>query len=102
MGCLEEQVPVADYELPLSVAEIMREGTCSSICYRCVLVYFSNHLTGSDVTLVAWGTQVHVLRDVCDMAEDQLGVSCELIDLRTILPWDKDTICKVGTIYILS
>jgi len=52
-------------------------------------------LTGSDVTLVGWGTEVHVLRDVVQMAQDKLQVSCELIDLRTILPWDVDTVAKV-------
>jgi pyruvate/2-oxoglutarate/acetoin dehydrogenase E1 component len=72
---IEEEVPISDYELPLSVAEVVREG--------------------SDVTLVAWGTQLHILHEVCDMAEDKLGVSCELIDLRTILPWDQETVCKV-------
>lgn len=71
---IEEEVPISDYELPLSVAEVVREG--------------------SDVTLVAWGTQLHILHEVCDMAEDKLGVSCELIDLRTILPWDQETVCK--------
>lgn len=30
------------------------------------------------------------------MAQEKLGVSCEVIDLKTILPWDADTICKVG------
>ena len=28
------------------------------------------------------------------MAEEELGVSCEVIDLRTILPWDKETVLK--------
>ena len=50
---------------------------------------------GSDVTLVGWGTEVHVLRDVVQLAQDKLQVSCELIDLRTILPWDVDTVAKV-------
>lgn len=52
-------------------------------------------IVGSDVTLVGWGTQIHVLRDVCKMAKDLLGVNCELIDLRTILPWDEETVIKV-------
>ena len=54
-----------------------------------------NLISGSDVTVVGWGTQVHVLRDVCKMAKDELGVSCELIDLQTILPWDEETVIKV-------
>ena len=47
------------------------------------------------MTLIGWGTQVHVLREVAQMAQDNLDVSCELIDLCTILPWDKDTILTV-------
>ncbi|KAG8010297.1 2-oxoisovalerate dehydrogenase subunit beta, partial [Nibea albiflora] len=90
-----EQVPVEAYTIPLSQAEIIQEG--------------------SDVTLVAWGTQpfiffifcttrfksissfsaqVHVMREVANMAQEKLGVSCELIDLQTILPWDVETVCK--------
>ncbi|XP_027459514.1 2-oxoisovalerate dehydrogenase subunit beta, mitochondrial isoform X5 [Zalophus californianus] len=69
-----EQVPVEPYNIPLSQAEVIQEG--------------------SDVTLVAWGTQVHVIREVASMAQEKLGVSCEVIDLRTILPWDMDTVCK--------
>lgn len=29
------------------------------------------------------------------MAQEKLGVSCEVIDLKTILPWDVETVCKV-------
>ncbi|KAM7441792.1 hypothetical protein ABFA07_009194 [Porites harrisoni] len=28
------------------------------------------------------------------MAKDELGISCELIDLQTILPWDEETVIK--------
>ncbi|XP_030411665.1 2-oxoisovalerate dehydrogenase subunit beta, mitochondrial isoform X2 [Gopherus evgoodei] len=69
-----EQVPVEPYYIPLSQAEILQEG--------------------SDVTLVAWGTQVHVIREVATMAQEKLGVSCEVIDLKTILPWDAEAVCK--------
>ena len=60
----------------------------NAIC--CVVLY-----VGSDVTLVAWGTQLHILREVVKMAQEQLQLSCELIDLQTILPWDVDTVAKV-------
>lgn len=50
---------------------------------------------GTDVTLVGYGAQIQVLRQALKEAENQLGVSCELIDLRTILPWDVDTVVKV-------
>ena len=37
-----------------------------------------------------------MLREVSRFAKEQIGVSCELIDLRTIVPWDAETIVKVG------
>lgn len=46
--------------------------------------------------MVSWGTQLHVVLEVAKMAEEQLGVSCEVIDLQSILPWDVDTIAKVN------
>jgi len=67
-----EEVPVADYELPLGKADVIANG--------------------DDVTLVAWGTQVHVMREAAQIAQERLGVSCEVIDLVSILPWDKETI----------
>lgn len=79
-----EQVPDSDYTIPLSQAEVITEGT--------------------DVTLVGYGTQIQVLRQVCQMANDELKVRCELIDLRTILPWDVETIaksvCKTGKLVV--
>ena len=53
-------------------------------------------LIGSDLTMVAWGTQVHVLREVAEMAQEKQDVSCEVIDLKTILPWDSETVCNVS------
>jgi len=34
------------------------------------------------------------MKKACDAAKEQYGISCELIDLRTILPWDVDTVAK--------
>eukprot|EP00116_Pleurobrachia_bachei_P010546 sb/3470808/ len=42
--------------------------------------------------MIGWGTVVHVLLEVAAMAQEQLGVSCEVIDLQTIVPYDAQTI----------
>eukprot|EP01033_Poteriospumella_lacustris_P006553 gene6554-4724_t len=66
-----EEVPVGDYMVPLGKAKVTREGT--------------------DVTIVAWGNQVNVAAKAADMAAEQ-GISVEIIDLRTLLPWDTETV----------
>jgi len=45
---------------------------------------------GSDVTLVAWGNTVEKSLEALDKIDN--GVSIELIDLRSIVPWDKPAI----------
>ena len=65
-------VPEEDYTIPLGKADVMRSG--------------------DDVTLVGYGAQLRAMVAACEMAETQLGVSCELIDLRTVFPWDVDTV----------
>ena len=67
-----EDVPDLEYEIPLGKAEILHEGT--------------------DVTVVGWGAQLRTLATACQIAQDHYGISTELIDLRTILPWDVHTI----------
>ena len=49
------------------------------------------------MTLVGYGAQIQVFREVRDMAKEKLDVSCEIIDLRTLLPWDVDTVAQVYT-----
>ena len=53
------------------------------------------------MTMVGYGTQVHVLQEVATMAQEKLSVSCEVIDLRTILPYDLETIVKVCAALIM-
>merc|ERR1712232_717591 len=65
------EVPVGDYELPLGQADVVRQGT--------------------DVTLVGWGAQIMRLEAAADRAYKE-GISCEIIDLQTIIPWDADAI----------
>jgi len=64
-------VPVGDYELPIGQADVVREGT--------------------DVTLVGWGAQIQRLEKAADRAAKD-GISCEIIDLQTIIPWDVDAV----------
>src|SRR4030095_10031063 len=45
---------------------------------------------GSDVTLVAWGNTVEKSLEALDKIDK--GISIELIDLRSIVPWDKRAI----------
>lgn len=66
-----EDVPVGDYEIPLGTARVAQPG--------------------SDITLVGWGQHVAVLEAAArQVAHD--GISCEIIDLRTIVPWDVHTV----------
>ncbi|XP_012536345.2 2-oxoisovalerate dehydrogenase subunit beta, mitochondrial [Monomorium pharaonis] len=69
-----DEVPLAHYKIEIGKAEIVRSGDA--------------------VTLVGWGTQVHVLLEVADLVEKELGASCEVIDLVSILPWDAELVCK--------
>ena len=45
---------------------------------------------GSQATIVSWGACV----DKCEQAIRSSGYSVELIDLRTISPWDRETVCN--------
>ena len=60
-------MPTEDYEIPIGVAEVIREGT--------------------DITIISYGVQIRHARMAAALAEQE-GISCEIIDLRTILPWD--------------
>lgn len=46
---------------------------------------------GTDLTLVSWSKLVHVALAAAEQAAQQ-GVSVEVIDLRTIWPWDRELV----------
>jgi 2-oxoisovalerate dehydrogenase E1 component beta subunit len=69
-----EQVPTAAYTLPLSKAEILKEG--------------------ENITILSYGQPLYTCNEALQKAEEDLGVSIELIDLRTLYPWDKETVFK--------
>jgi pyruvate/2-oxoglutarate/acetoin dehydrogenase E1 component len=46
---------------------------------------------GDDVTLIAWSQGVHVARDAAQTLAAE-GISVDLIDLRSLWPWDQRTV----------
>lgn len=66
-----EPVPEDPYEIPLGVADVKRAG--------------------EDVTVVALASLVHVALEVAHRLEDE-GISVEVIDPRSLVPLDWDTI----------
>lgn len=43
---------------------------------------------GTAVTVISWGAFV----ERCELAIEQSGIDAELIDLRTLMPWDKEAV----------
>jgi len=68
---MKGEVPEGDYTVPIGKAIVRREGT--------------------DVTLVAYSMMMLKALEAAEILEKQ-GISCEVIDLRTILPCDYDTV----------
>ena len=67
-------VPENEYLVPLGVAEVKREG--------------------SDITFVTWGPVVHDCLKAADKLKAEKGVSAEVIDLRSLVPLDLDTVLR--------
>ncbi len=60
--------PGDDYVIPFGQARLLRAGTA--------------------LTVVSWGAMV----ERCEQAIDAAGVDAELLDLRTLSPWDRDAV----------
>lgn len=67
----KQEVPEDDYIIPIGKAKVVK--------------------TGTDVTVVAWGAMMREVQKAIEVLEAK-GKSVELIDLRTISPWDKETV----------
>jgi 2-oxoisovalerate dehydrogenase E1 component len=59
---------------------------------------------GKDVTLVTWGNCIEQALEAANLLEDE--VSVEVIDLRSIVPWDKQTVAdsleKTGRLVVVQ
>ena len=79
------EVPEGDYTVPLGKADIKREGT--------------------DLTIISYGRMLPVCLDAAAQLEKNEGISAEVVDPRTLVPLDKDTIiasvCKTGRVLIV-
>jgi pyruvate dehydrogenase E1 component beta subunit len=65
------EAPAKDHRVPIGKANVLTQGT--------------------DVTIVAYARMIQeALPAVAELAKE--GISAELIDLRTIAPWDRETV----------
>jgi 2-oxoisovalerate dehydrogenase E1 component beta subunit len=70
---IKEDLPSEEYTVPIGKAKVVREGT--------------------DLTIVTYGAMVWVaLEAAATLAEE--GASVEVVDLRTLLPLDRETVCE--------
>src|SRR5258706_8043953 len=68
---IKEDLPTEDYIVPIGKANVRRSG--------------------SDLTIITWGARIYVADDsAAELAKD--GVSTEVIDLRSIIPFDEEAI----------
>ncbi|AMX00979.1 alpha-ketoacid dehydrogenase subunit beta [Rummeliibacillus stabekisii] len=68
-----EEVPVGKYTVEIGKGKRVREGT--------------------DVTLIAWGAMMTIVEKAAQQAEKK-GISCDIIDLRTLYPIDREIIAE--------
>jgi len=74
---LKEMMPdnVGDYTVPLGKAEIIKEGT--------------------DITVVSYGSTLRIVEEAAEELA-AFGISVEIIDPQTLLPFDTDHLCAAS------
>jgi pyruvate dehydrogenase E1 component beta subunit len=68
----EAQADGGDYVIPIGKAEVKKEGT--------------------DVTIISYSRMAAISLDVARRLEEEEGISCEVVDLRSLRPLDRETI----------
>lgn len=69
-----QEIPAGWYTVPIGKARVVRPG--------------------SDVTLVSWGAALHTALAASREAERRASISAEVIDLRSLKPWDEETVLR--------
>lgn len=69
---IKEDVPEGEHTVPIGPARVAREG--------------------SDLTIFCYGAMVEPCKMAAEKAQEKEGISCEIIDLRTLYPVDEETI----------
>lgn len=71
----EEFVPQEGFTLPIDKAEVLKEG--------------------KDLTVISYGQPLYLCSEAIQTLEKEIkGLKIELVDLRAIYPWDRETIMK--------
>ena len=85
---LKEKLPsnLLDYTIPLGEPEIIRHG--------------------DDITLVGYGSTLRIIMEAAERLQ-QLGISCEVVDVQTLLPFDlnhriKESLTKTSRILFVD
>lgn len=71
---IQEELPDEDFTVPLGRAAIRREG--------------------SDLTIISYGAMVQAALSASEKLAKEDGVETEVIDLRTLKPYDKETLLR--------
>ncbi|MCG3172580.1 MAG: 2-oxoisovalerate dehydrogenase subunit beta [Myxococcota bacterium] len=81
---VKDDVPGGEFVVPLGKARLAREGR--------------------HISVITWGAMVHTALDAAGQLEKD-GVSLEIIDLRSLVPWDKEMVLasvkKTGKVIVL-
>src|SRR3954453_15674493 len=69
---IKEDLPSQEYTVPIGKAKVVREGR--------------------DLSIITYGAMVWTALEVADKLAEE-GASVEVVDLRTLMPLDRETIC---------
>jgi pyruvate/2-oxoglutarate/acetoin dehydrogenase E1 component len=71
---IKDEVPDERYSVPFGEARV--------------------HRAGDDVTVVTWGAMVYTAEEAAQKLSDEDDLSVEILDLRTLIPWDKEAVLR--------